>query len=882
MVFGVNRNVELLAQRLELLPPDMEVGLEFLVNFKLAENPFGFAAHVAVVEVDRETGGVRFLRYAAVHDCGRVINPKLLAGQVHGAIAQGLGPALAEAMVYSPEGQPLSGTLLDYAVPAADDIPTLLMDIQETPSPTNPLGVKGIGELPTVAAPVVPAATVVPARVFPVTTNPNDETVFTLERLGLRERVMHGPFDWAGFTFGLPAHWELVEGSQVELDLFTAFSGPTSPSGRPAYIGTLDIALDGTLLATVTLDTMGESTVAVPLPTTLPGGQAGKTRRADNRRTLSVTLNAPFECDPGVDAHTTLVVRATSRFVLPHRLTAPPTDLRQLPYPIVQRSVMPDVAVVVVPDTPTPAELQAAMTVAAGFGHMSGGQLTLSLTTDSRATLEQLSSGHLIVVGKINGLPLLNDITLPAPRLDAVTAAPTDGVVQLAVSPWNVDHVALVVTGDTDTGVVKAAQAVSAGTILVGARPDLAVVTQVEPQRPVAATTPTDRSLAEMGHAVTVMSSVGINTAEYAFDVLPGQATAPGAYFELTYNHSGYLNFGESGVAVSVNDQPVGGMALTPESATGLTRRMAIPPSALREGRNTLRIEAYLIPASVCAPLNVNNLWFTIQPESRLHLPAGPTGSHVLPVFDLGRYPYPFLESAILLEDTALVVAGDDPTGWETAARLAFDLGRRGKWELAAPTLYFAGDVPPEARAGKHLLIVGQPTQLPILADLHDALPAAIDAETGLPVPQNDRRLDFLLRPGVSLGYLQMFRSPWNAGRAVLTVLGSDAAGYSQAATTLTTPLRGLLRGNLALVSGSQVVASTVGAAPPVEPVAAPTEAVETVPTPWPASLSSALAAPGGRPAWILLAVFMISGLMIIVLLIAAIVGLRRRSTPGT
>jgi len=151
------------AQRLELLPPDMEVGLEFLVNFKLAENPFGFAAHVAVVEIDRETGGVRFLRYAAVHDCGRVINPKLLAGQVHGAIAQGLGPALAEAMVYSPEGQPLSGTLLDYAVPAADDIPTLLMDIQETPSPTNPLGVKGIGELPTVAAPVAVANAVLDA-----------------------------------------------------------------------------------------------------------------------------------------------------------------------------------------------------------------------------------------------------------------------------------------------------------------------------------------------------------------------------------------------------------------------------------------------------------------------------------------------------------------------------------------------------------------------------------------------------------------------------------------------------------------------------------------------------------------------------------------------
>jgi carbon-monoxide dehydrogenase large subunit len=82
---------------------------------------------------------------------------------VHGAIAQGLGPALAEAMSYSPEGQPLSGTFLDYAIPVADDIPVIHLDIRETPSPTNPLGVKGIGELPTVAAPVAVANAVLDA-----------------------------------------------------------------------------------------------------------------------------------------------------------------------------------------------------------------------------------------------------------------------------------------------------------------------------------------------------------------------------------------------------------------------------------------------------------------------------------------------------------------------------------------------------------------------------------------------------------------------------------------------------------------------------------------------------------------------------------------------
>jgi aerobic carbon-monoxide dehydrogenase large subunit len=151
------------AYRAEVLPPGMEPGLDCLVNFVLPENPFGFAAHIAVIEVDRGTGEVQFLRYAAVHDCGRVINPMLLAGQVHGAIAQGIGPALAEAMTYSSDGQPLTGSLLDYAVPTADEVPVIHLDIRQTPSPTNPLGVKGIGELPTVAAPVAVANAVMDA-----------------------------------------------------------------------------------------------------------------------------------------------------------------------------------------------------------------------------------------------------------------------------------------------------------------------------------------------------------------------------------------------------------------------------------------------------------------------------------------------------------------------------------------------------------------------------------------------------------------------------------------------------------------------------------------------------------------------------------------------
>ncbi len=147
----------------ELLPPGVRPGLDFSGRFTLPGNPYAFGAHVVVVEVDRTTGEVKILRYVAVHDCGRIINPMIVEGQIHGGIVQGIGQALTEDMAYSKDGQPLTGSLLDYALPMAEELPDLILDTVETPSPINPLGVKGIGELPTVAAPVAIANAVMDA-----------------------------------------------------------------------------------------------------------------------------------------------------------------------------------------------------------------------------------------------------------------------------------------------------------------------------------------------------------------------------------------------------------------------------------------------------------------------------------------------------------------------------------------------------------------------------------------------------------------------------------------------------------------------------------------------------------------------------------------------
>jgi carbon-monoxide dehydrogenase large subunit len=146
------QEVALAAHIARELPPDMEPGLSATYFFEPKNFTFPFGTHIVVVEIERETGDIKFLRYVAVDDCGKVINPMLVDGQLHGGIVQSIGQALYEEVVYDEQGQLVTGSLMDYAIPRAAHIPWLELDRTETPSPVNPLGVKGVGEAGTIGA----------------------------------------------------------------------------------------------------------------------------------------------------------------------------------------------------------------------------------------------------------------------------------------------------------------------------------------------------------------------------------------------------------------------------------------------------------------------------------------------------------------------------------------------------------------------------------------------------------------------------------------------------------------------------------------------------------------------------------------------------------
>jgi carbon-monoxide dehydrogenase large subunit len=132
------------------LPPKTEPGLLSTHFWEPPNFAFPFGAHIVVSEVDRDTGQVKILRYVAVDDCGKIINPMLVDGQIHGGVVQGLGQALYEQAVYDDNGQLITGELMDYAVPKASMVPWIESAHTVTPSPVNPLGVKGVGEAGTI------------------------------------------------------------------------------------------------------------------------------------------------------------------------------------------------------------------------------------------------------------------------------------------------------------------------------------------------------------------------------------------------------------------------------------------------------------------------------------------------------------------------------------------------------------------------------------------------------------------------------------------------------------------------------------------------------------------------------------------------------------
>ncbi len=706
-----------------------------------------------------------------------------------------------------------------------------------------------------------------------------DQAVIRFDMIGQTDTLLRGPYGTMNARFGLPANWAFQSGASLQLiitaNLITS-SSQTVADGQ--FIGsTLNVNFNKNDIATIPLLAGSNVSYDVPIPPT-----ALNSPFSDGRHELSLFLDAGNDCTD-TTRHTSIVISSASHFSIPYAEQTPALDLTTLPRPIFQRdSIFPVNSTLVVPDKPTAQEMQAALTIASSFGRMSNGQMNVSLVPMSQLTPEMRTQSQLIFVGKSSALSLLQGVALPSPLQSNNFAAPAmqadDGILQMAVSPWNTGRAMLVVGGNSDAGVIKAAQALSNENIQTVGNHDLALVANVAPLAPSPKSDtllPQDtRTFSDLGYNILTMNGVGRADTFVRFTIPPGYTATEDTYLDLTFNHSGLLDFNRSGLTVFMNGNLVGSVLLSQQTASTTTQRIKIPVSSLTTSTNELKFEADLAPLSQCSFLDFGNLWLSILPESILHMPLQPATAGSVSLRDLSSYPYPFA-SEPTLSNLAFVLPKGDPSAWNTAAQIALQLGRQAAGALFNVGVAYDGEIPDDIRNNRNLIVIGLPANTKLLTEINDSLPAPFEKGTNVAVVQG-QQVSYRFPTDTDLGYLELLNSPWNADRVILAVVGSTPAGVAQAGSALTNGLlRGRLKGNFVLVNGESLsVADTrtglglasIGDSANVAPQAPVTNA-----TPVPQSVTTMFSSETG---WIPLVV---GGLVLMILVVMIIAAVTRR-----
>lgn len=699
--------------------------------------------------------------------------------------------------------------------------------------------------------------------------------------LGQTDILMRGPYSTTNLRFGLPINWAFEEGANLQLMITSNLvtdAASTVAEGQP--IGaSLNVSFNRSQIALIPL-TAGQNIVYdIPIPPT-----ALSPRLDDGRHVLELLLDADTDCDPNLLHQTSISISSASQFTFPYTEQTPEINLEQLPRPIFQRdSVYPIDAILVVPDQPSAQEMQAALIAAAGLGRMSDSQLPFSLVSSSQITEDTLTASNLIFLGKAENLSLLRDVELPAPlSTDGFTAEgsqPDDGILQIAVSPWNTGRALMVVSGNTDAGVVKAAQALSYGSIQTVSDTNLAIVTDVAPPNiedesiTLDALTSATHTFRDLGYGVATLSGVGKSDFVVDFYVTPGLIAENDSYLDLVFNNSALLSFERSGLNVSLNGNLIGSLRFSDETASTATQRIKISPSLVLPGSNQLQIQAELAAPTNCGLAEATNLWASVLPESTLYLPLQQAPVDFNIVQNLNAYPYPFANIPTL-SNTAFILPNKNPASWAVASEIAFGLGGRVRGAVIDLATAFDDAVPEDLRSSHDLILIGLPSELTLISELKDSLPAPFETGQNIPVVDN-QQVSYRFPPDASIGYLQLLPSPWNSARTILAVVGSTDEGVGLAGNALSDPLlRSRLAGNFALISAENISVADTRTGMGMGGLAENPDVISepSVPEPNPSPV-----VPAARPTWILPAVGVLV-FLILVVLIAALVSSRRDS----
>lgn len=643
-------------------------------------------------------------------------------------------------------------------------------------------------------------------------TNNADNEIISFLDLGEPDAILSGPLDSKDILFRLPADWAMASGSILHVNL-NAATGITTSSTNAGIVGFFEVYLNDNWLTTVNITTDGEYSVDIPIPS-----NAWATLKSNSLQRLTISLVDALSCGALISSSAagnqvrglSAVVRSSSYIDFKYDTVPVSTDLKLFPYPVFQNTFKQDNAVLVVPDQPTQGEMQAAMTVSADLGRLTNKSFNLQLITASQLTDALITESNLIYIGSPASLPQITSASWPAPyngtSFDNVQMDVGDGLLQMIVSPQNPSKVWLLISGDNDAAIIKAAQVLGSDQIQPYGPQNLAVVTDVGAEQQ--SVNKTDFTFSDLGYPLEQTYYGLYNDFGIWFDMPENQAS-DGAYFQMVFTNSAVLNFDESNIKVIINDNPVGGLRFSDRTTSITSWKFNIPTSYLHPGRNLLLLELYMSASSPCLPLD--ELWLSILPESMLHLPTSETVNNVARDITLATYPNSIFST---FDQTAFILPSGDSAAWSIASRLAFDLGKNlggGNVNIAT---YYADAIPEDELRTKDLILVGRPSAMPVLAQLSEVMPAPFEKGSDI-ARETNPQYSFSITDGVPVGYVQAFSSPWDSKLSVLTVLGNRNEGLESAANALlTSSIQKQMVGNFIVVLNDKIIVQKIDVAP--------------------------------------------------------------------
>jgi hypothetical protein len=669
-----------------------------------------------------------------------------------------------------------------------------------------------------------------------------NKATFTLEEIGYRQRELVSPLDATRVRFNIPAGLRFLPGGVLELQYDLVLSGADASNilnGQNPYGGSLVISYNEVIVGNVPLDSIGTHSVRVPIP---PAALISK--ETDGSQLLSISLNAQFSCLYDLRAFVT--IKPTSFFDFPYETSPLALDLAKFPAPFyTQNSFLPEQTLLVIPDSLDAAELQAAMDVMAGLGGIIGGTYGIQMVNVAQLARLDLSLYHLIFVGTPAHFGSLAEIAFPLPVSEGqFTGLPDDasedGVIQLALSPWNPNKAILHVGGNSGSAVLKAAQALGSGNVLAFDNPALTYVSNVQTLVDSISTIP-EFTLQNLGYTTKTLTGVGVTSTQYSFFLSQEQVSTKEGYLDLVYYHSGLLDFGSASVSLEMNNQVFASVAFGKESQQVSTLQIKLPPGVLKYGENVLAVVAVMPQYTqsvnpACDHTGMSNPWLTISDQTKIHIPPATEPVSDKTLRNDMRLFIDHLSDDKNLAGVALILPSNNQAAWDIAAQFAYTLGDSANPVIPDLTVAFADDVSQEIKNTKTLILLGLPNELPLLIEFNDLLPAPFDFSTNL-ANQRNMQISFRIPSNADVGYLQLLTSPYNPEKAIFVISGSSSKGLEQAGSALlVSSLLSQLGGVFAVTNGVQIAIGSN--ASPVQIDTAIEGAVPVTATPLPDAVS--------------------------------------------